>query len=377
MSANETSREDRQLPASERRLEQAREEGQVVRSRDLGHFAILAVCMGLFLGMAPWLIEGARDLVASGLRIDRMAAVDMRSAMPRVAATGLAGLQIALPVILLLATVSLTASIAVGGWNVATKALVPQFSRVDPVSGFGRIFALRHLIDHARVMVVATVLLGVGAWHVWRSFAGLLSLGRMSLENGLSSGFEWLLSGLLALLAIAAVAALVDVPLQIFKHRSDLRMTLEEVKQENKEAEGDPHVKGERRRRQRAMSRSRMLSAVPVADVVVVNPTHYAVALRYDDATMQAPRIVAMGVDQIALKIRSVATQSRVPILDAPPLARALYRHGEVDSEVPVVLYGAVAQVLAYVALVRRSVRVAAVPEIVLPPGLDPLEARP
>lgn len=376
MSATEASREDRQLPASERRLEQARAEGQVVRSRDLGHFATLAVCLGIGMGLGPWLVESARDLISAGLRIDRALAMDTGAALWRAGAVGMSGMWLALPLIAILSVVSLAASMAIGGWNIAGKALMPQFSRVDPMAGLGRIFALRHLVDHGRVVLVAAGLLGIAAWHVWRSAESIQTLGRMPLERGLLMGFDWILSGLLALLAIAAAAALVDVPLQIFKHKADLRMTLEEVKQENKESEGNPHIKGERRRRQRAMSRSRMLAAVPAADVVVVNPSHYAVALRYDDSTMRAPCIVAMGVDHVALRIRAKAQEFQVPILDAPPLARALYRHGEVDSEVPVVLYGAVAQVLAYVALLRRSVRGAVLPHIAVPPGLDPLEGQ-
>jgi flagellar biosynthesis protein FlhB len=375
MSASEASREDRQLPASERRLQQAREEGQVARSRDLVHLVVLGAMIALLLVVGPWLAQHALELVANGLRLDRASVFDSSRMLQRFAQTGISGGQVVLPVLAGMALLTGAATVVVGGWNLTGQVLEPKFSKLDPLAGLGRIFAWRHLADHGRVVLVTAGLLGVASWYVWSHVNELQTMGRMPLEQGVAFGFGWFATGLLMLLAIAAVSALADVPLQLFKHKSELRMTLEEAKQENKESEGDPHIKGERRRRARAMSRSRMLTAVPTADVIVVNPTHYAVALRYDEATMQAPRIVAMGVDNLALKIRELAATSRIPVLDAPPLARALYRHGQIDAEVPVALYTAVAQVLAYVTRLRTALRAPALPEIDVPAGLDPLGA--
>lgn len=377
MSASETSREDRQLPATERRLEQAREEGQVARSRDLVHLVVLCVMVTMIMALGPWLAQSALDLVASSLRFDRATAFDPARMVPRLLQSGMAGGQIALPVVGALALLAAGATLVVGGWNLTSQVLEPKFSKVSPMAGLARIFALRHLADHSRVIAVTAGFLGTAGWYVYSHLGELQIMGRMPLVKAVQAGAEWFAAGLLLMLMVAVVSALVDVPLQLFKHHSELRMTLEEVKRENKESEGDPHMKGERRRRARSMSRSRMLSAVPQADVIVVNPTHYAVALRYDEATMQAPRIVAMGVDLMALKIRELAKAARVPILDAPPLARALYRHGQVDGEVPVVLYTAVAQVLAYIARLRTALRTPPVPDIAVPAGLDPLEAKP
>lgn len=377
MSASETSREDRQLPATERRLEQAREEGQVARSRDLVHLVVLCVMIAMVMALGPWLAQSALDLVASSLRFDRDTAFDSARLLPRLLQSGMAGGQIALPVVAGLGLLATGATLAVGGWNLTGQVLEPKFSKVSPMAGLARIFELRHLADHSRVIAVTAGFLGTAGWYVYSHLGELQVMGRMPLVKAVQAGSEWFAAGLLLMVIVAVVSALVDVPLQLFKHHSELRMTLEEVKRENKESEGDPHMKGERRRRARSMSRSRMLSAVPQADVIVVNPTHYAVALRYDEATMQAPRIVAMGVDLVALKIREVGKAARVPILDAPPLARALYRHGQVDGEVPVVLYTAVAQVLAYIARLRTALRTPPLPEIAVPPGLDPLEAKP
>lgn len=376
MSDSETSKEDRQLPATERRLAQAREDGQVVRSKDLGHLVVIGVLITLLMALGPWLGSQALDLVAVALRLNHADMFEPAHMLQRVSHTGWSGGLIALPVVAVLALLTAGTTIAVGGWNLSTKVLEPNFSKLDPMAGLGRIFSLRQLADHGRVILVTSALLVTAFWYIQAHVGDLQTLARMPLERGLSSGFDWFTSGLLGLLIVAIVSTLADVPLQIYKHHAELRMTLEEVKKEHKESEGDPHLKGERRRRARAMSRSRMMAAVPTANVIVVNPTHYAVALRYDDKTMQAPRIVAMGVDNIALKIRELAKAANVPVLDAPPLARALYKHGQIDGEIPIALYTAVAQVLAYVARLRTALRLPALPAIDVPAGMDPLEAK-
>lgn len=374
MSASETSREDRELPASERRIEQAREQGQVPRSRDTAHLVAAGALVALLAGAGPWLGEHALRLVASGLRFDRAASFESAGLALRLGETGVSSLTWVLPVLALLAMLLATATVAVGGWNFATEALSPKFERLDPIAGFGRLVDWRQGLIQLRVIVLATALLGIAAWYLHRNAGTLDRIARMPLVAGLDAGMDWLAVGIAMLLAVCVASALIDVPLQLFKHKSDLKMTRDEARQEHKEMEGDPHVKGERRRRQRDMSRGRMMAAVPKADVVVTNPTHYAVALQYDEATMAAPRIVAMGADHLALKIREIAAASGVPTLEAPPLARALYRHGDLDAEVPVQLYGAVAQVLAWVMRLRQSLRPIPVPAIAVPAGLDPLE---
>jgi len=318
MSSSEASREDRQLEASQQRIDQAREEGQLPRSRELVHLAV----------------AGALALLLSA------------------------------------------ASVAVGGWNFTLKALEPKFERLDPLAGVGRMFSRQGLLDHLRVIVVATTLLAAGGWYLWRHGEDIQSLARMPLAAALSHGFEWITEGIALLAGVALLATLADIPLQVFKQKAELRMTRDEARQENKEAEGDPHVKGERRRRARELSRGRMLADVPAASVVITNPTHYAVALRYDENAGGAPTIVAAGADHLALKIREVAKAARVPVLEAPPLARALYKHGDIGKEVPVALYTAVAQVLAWVYGLRDARRAVAEPVIDVPPGLDPNEVQ-
>ena len=375
MSASETSREDRELPASERRLRQAREEGQVARSRDLVHLAGIAALMALAAGLGPWAGRQALGIVQSGLRFDRAAAFEPQMLPSRLGHLGLDALLWVVPVLAGVAVLLAGATMAVGGWNFATQALAPKFERLDPIAGFGRVFGWRSMLQQLKLVPLAAGLLAAGAWYLYSHAAELDSIARLPLVQALPLGFGWITGGLAILLGVCVVAAIADVPLQLWRHGSELRMTRDEAKREHKEDEGDPHLKGERRRRQRELSRGRMLAAVPEANVVVTNPTHYAVALRYDEATMRAPRIVAMGADHLALKIREVAAANGVPLLEAPPLARALYRHGEIDGEVPVELYTAVAQVLAWVMRLRTLLRPPPTPRIDVPPGLDPLEA--
>jgi flagellar biosynthetic protein FlhB len=376
MSASEASREDRQLEASQRRIDQAREEGQLPRSRELVHLAAAGALLALLLTAGPWLGRGALDVMATGLRFDRDAVFEPARMLPRLSVFGWHGLMLVLPIAAGIALLLAAASVAVGGWNFTLQALEPKFERLDPMAGFGRLVSRHGLLEHLRTIVVASALIGAAGWYLSRHGQDIQSLAGMPLHLALSRGFGWIAEGIAVLAGVSLLATLADVPLQVFKQKAELRMTHDEARQEHKEAEGDPHMKGERRRRARELSRGRMLSEVPAASVVVTNPTHYAVALRYDDGGTGAPRIVAMGADLLALKIREVAGKSRVPVLESPPLARALYKHGEVGKEVPVALYTAVAQVLAWVYGLRNARRAPAEPVIEVPQGLDPHEER-
>lgn len=372
--SSETSREDKQHEASERRLEQARAEGQLPRSRELVHLAAAGGLLAMLMGAGPWLGRGALDIIGQGLRFDHVSATDPHRMMIRLGELGAQGLLLVVPVAAALALVMAGASVAVGGWNATAQALEPKPERVNPLAGFGRLFARHALLEHVRTAATCAAVLGLAGWWLMQHLQDLQTLGRLPLASGLEQGFAWIADGLAVVAGVAVVSAIADVPLQIWRHKSELRMTLEEVKKEHKESEGDPHVKGERRRRARERSRGRMLAAVPAASVVVTNPTHYAVALRYEDGDTGAPVIVAMGADHLALKIKSIAAAAKVPVLEAPPLARALYTHGELDREVPVQLYTAVAQVLAWVFGLRAGRTQLVEPVVQVPAGMDPLD---
>jgi len=371
--------QDRNLPASHRRIAKAREQGQVARSRDLAHLLPMgAGVVGLML-VAPWAMRSAGQLLADGLRFDARA---LASTQPMLDGLGHQAWQfvlVVLPLGLLMIALALVAAVVGGGWNWSLKALAPRFGKLDPWSGLGRLLSLGQLGDTLKACALALVLAVIGGLYLSRSIAQFHDALAMPLPAALVQVAHALLSGALLLLLALAVFAAVDVPLQRHLWLKRLKMSREEAKQEMKELEGNLEVKAKVKARMREMTKRRMLAAVPGADLVVMNPTHYAVALKYDEATMAAPRVVAKGADLLAMKIRDIARDAKVPVLRSPPLARALYAHVDIDREVPVQLFAAVAQVLAYVyqlraALAGTAPMPQAVPEPALPPGFDPDE---
>jgi flagellar biosynthetic protein FlhB len=372
--------QDRHLPASERRLRKAREDGQVPRSRDLSHFAVVAVGGTLLAVAAPTATRWLRDWLESALRFDA-ALLARPDALTR--RLGELALAAAWPVIVfgaLVVALVVLAAVASGGWNFTLAPLQVKLQRLDPLAGLGRMFSRAHLGDTLKACGLATLLGAVGAFWLRAHLAAFHDALRLPLPDALAHTGQALRDGLALPGLLLALFAAVDVPLQRTLWRSRLKMSTQEAKQEHKDAEGNIEVKGKIKARMREMARRRMLAAVPKADLVVMNPTHYAVALTYDEAAMAAPRVVAKGADLLALKIRDVARDAGVPVLQAAPLARALYAHTELDQEVPAKLFSAVAQVLAYVyqlraALAGRGAMPRELPEIAVPPEMDPAAA--
>ena len=369
--------QDRNLPASQRKLDKARKEGQVVRSRDLGHFAAIAVGGAAVVAAAPQITHWSGKLLQNGLRFNAAAVQSPEFMTERLASLAMQMLLIVLPLGALMMVVALAASVFAGGWVWTFKPLMPNFGKLNPITGIPRIFSKQQLIDALKASLLALILGTIGALYLRANidtFGGALT---MALPAALSHAGTAIVGGMLLLLLALALFATVDVPLQKFLHAQRLKMSHQEMKQEQKETEGNVEVKAKARARMREMSNKRMLAAIPNADLVVMNPTHYAVALKYDDAKMGAPKVVAKGADLMAFKIRDTARESQVPVLQAPVLARALYAHAEVDREIPAALFSAVAQVLAYVYQLRAAIagRVAmpgALPDLNVPPELDP-----
>ena len=369
--------QDRNLPASQRKLDKARKEGQVVRSRDLGHFAAIAVGGAAVVAAAPQITHWSGKLLTNGLRFNAAAVQSPEFMTQRLADLAMQMLLIVLPLGALMMVVALAASVFAGGWVWTFKPLMPNFGKLNPITGIPRIFSKQQLIDALKASLLALILGTIGALYLRANidtFGGALT---MALPAALSHAGTAIVGGMLLLLLALALFATVDVPLQKFLHAQRLKMSHQEMKQEQKETEGNVEVKAKARARMREMSNKRMLAAIPNADLVVMNPTHYAVALKYDDAKMGAPKVVAKGADLMAFKIRDTARESQVPVLQAPVLARALYAHAEVDREIPAALFSAVAQVLAYVYQLRAAIagRVAmpgALPDLNVPPELDP-----
>ena len=371
------SNQDRNLPASQRKLDKARRDGQVVRSRDLGHFAAIAVGGATLVALAPQVSHWSSKLLMNGLRFDAKSVQSTDFMAERLAELTWQMMWIIVPLGLMMMLVAVAISVAAGGWVWTLKPVMPNFGKLNPLSGITRLFSKDQLVDTLKASVLALILGTIGAMYLRAnidSFGGVLA---MALPAALSHAGSVIVGGMLLLLLALAAFAMVDLPLQKHMHASRLKMSHEELKQEHKEVEGNAEVKAKARARMREMNNRRMLAAIPNADLVVMNPTHYAVALKYDDQKMGAPRVVAKGADLIAMKIRDIAKSSQVPVLQAPVLARALYAHAEVDREIPAALFSAVAQVLAYVyqlraALTGRVPMPGALPELNVPAELDP-----
>jgi len=369
--------QDKTLPASPRKLKKAREEGQVARSRDLGHFAVIATGGALMVALAPQIIGWLRRMLADGLRFDAASLADPGFMVERLVDLGLRLLLLVVPLGAAMAGMAVLASLLIGGWNFSLKPLQPKFGKLNPITGLPRMFSKQNLIDAVKASLLALILGSIGALYLHSHLDAFGGVVGMPLPTALSQVGDTVLGGLMLLLLALALFAAIDAPLQKFLLANRLKMSHQEVKNEHKEIEGNPEIKGRMRARMRELSRNRMLAAVPTADLVVMNPTHYAVALKYDDAKMAAPRVVAKGADLLAMTIRDAARKAEVPVLQAPVLARALYAHAELDREIPAALFGAVAQVLAYVYQLRAAARgqgatPGELPALDVPAELDP-----
>jgi flagellar biosynthetic protein FlhB len=306
-----------------------------------------------------------------GLSVTRNEALDSGRMLLQFEHAASQGLLAAAPLLGLLLAAALLAPLAIGGWNFSAQALVPDFSRLDPIAGFGRVFSLRGLIELLKALARFIVVGLVAVLVLRKQFHSFTALGIEPVRTATSHALTLCGTALLALGGALGAIALIDAPLALWQYHKSLRMSQEELREEHKDSEGSPEIKSRVRRAQQALARRRMMQEVPKADVVVTNPTHYAVALRYDDARMRAPIVVAKGRDLIALRIRELAAEHRVPTVEAPPLARALHANCELGDEIPARLYAAVAKVLTYVYQLRHArrtgVRAPAPPEIEVP----------
>lgn len=368
---------ERTEPASVRRREQAREEGQVARSRELSTLALLLAAGGGLWFMGAGLTDRLSGLIRQGMQLDRALAFDTDLMLLRLRDSSVDVLLAFSPLLLLLVLAGIASALLLNGWLFSFKPLLPDWGRIDPLKGLARILSWHGVIEMLKAIAKAVLVGGVAAWVIWHNSGAVLALAAEPLGAGMAHLVHLLGTSFLIMAGSMALVVAVDVPVQIWDHERTLRMTREEVRQENKETEGDSKVKAHIRSQQREMARRRMMAEIPKADVVVTNPTHYAVALRYQDDAMRAPRVVAKGAHLLAARIRALAEEHQVPILQAPPLARALYRHAELGDEIPAALYSAVAEVLAYVYQLRRHREdggpMPQQPELLpLAPGLDP-----
>ncbi|BAN24483.1 flagellar biosynthesis protein FlhB [Caballeronia insecticola] len=340
--------------ATPKRLEKAREEGQVARSRELASFALLAAGFFGVWGLSGPMSEHLQSILRGAFTFDHAMVLDTHQMMIGAAKAGKEGMFAVLPVLLLTCFAALAAPMALGGWLITTKPLAPNFGRLNPISGLGKIFSVQGPVQLGMSILKTVVVGGMAGSAIWSRKAEVLGLLTKPLALALADAMHLIFVCCGMAIAGLFLVAAVDVPYQLYSHAKKLRMSKEEVKREHKESEGDPHIKGKIRQQQRAAARRRMMQAIPTADVIVTNPTHFAVALKYADGEMRAPKVVAKGVNLVAGRIRELGREHNVPLLEAPPLARALYHNVEINREIPGALYGAVAQVLAWVYQLKR-----------------------
>lgn len=364
--------QERTEKPSEKRLREAREKGDVPRSRDLsGALVVLAGIAALMSGSERAFVHArriyelgfgySREALFSGELPGRVLGAALREAM---------ALLTPVAVATLLAT--LAAPVLLGGLSFSAQALQPKFDRLDPIAGLARLVSLRGLVELAKSLLKLAFIGAALAWFLWHGQEAMQASGRGTVFAGIALSLSQLGRAPLLFGTMLALIGGIDAAYQRYDYGRRLRMTKQELRDEAKESDGNPELKGRIRQVQHQLARRRMMQELPKADVVVTNPTHFAVALKYDDGRMRAPRVVAKGVDVIAMQIRQVAAGHRIPMVEAPPLARALYATTELGREIPASLYVAVAQVLAYVFQLRQAVAMGEVPPTPPSPQVDP-----
>ena len=352
-----------------KRLEEARKKGQVPRSTDLTTAAVVLIAGAGLNFFGRGLGSGLHEIMRAGLTLTREQALDDSRAVSMFAGASLQAILACAPVLGLTLVAALLAPMALGGWNLSFGVLAPDFSRLSPIKGFGRLFSMRGVVELVKAFAKFALVAIVAVLFLKAKTSELLQLGAE--PTGAAIGHAISLSGqaLLMLAGSLALIAAIDVPWQLFTHMKQLRMSKQEIRDEMKESEGNPEIKGRIRQMQQEVAKRRMMQEVPKADVVITNPTHFAVALKYDEKRMRAPIVVAKGADAVAAKIRELAGEHKVPIFEAPPLARALFRSVDLNDAVPSNLYVAVAQVLTYVYQLRTARKTGLAPPT--PPKID------
>lgn len=355
--ADEDSSQEKTEEPTTKKIEKAKDEGQVPRSKELNTLVVLvAGSLGLLV-FGPRMYQGGIDLFAYNFMLQRADLFDEKQMGIHVLKSSLEALWVVLPIFGLTLLAAMLGPVALGGWLMSAKAMAPKFSRMSPLAGIKRMFSWNSLMELAKAIGKFLIVTAVAILVLNYSTPTIQLMGRQDIEVAVSSSaLTIILAFLLMSLSLIIIAA-IDIPFQIIQHTNKLKMTLQEVKDEMKSSEGKPEVKSRIRQVQQEMARGRMMSEVPGADVVITNPTHFAVALKYDPANMASPRVVARGQDEVALMIREVGEANGVAIVGYPVLARAIFYSTKLEEHIPEGLYLAVAQVLAYVFQLKQFER--------------------
>ncbi|SOB74827.1 flagellar biosynthetic protein FlhB [Marinobacter sp. LV10R510-11A] len=352
--AEDDNSQEKTEEATPKKIEKSKEDGQTARSKELATMAVLIAGAGGLLMFGTQLGASMEAIMRDSFTLERSAIFDTRHMSVQLLASAKEAAWALAPILLLLIIAAIAGSIGIGGLLFSGKAIAPKLNRMDPMKGLGRMFSARSLIELVKAIAKVGLVMTLAILILNARTEDLLSIADEPAMPAMEHVL-WTLGWSFFLLSCATIIiALIDVPFQIFDHQKKLRMTKQEVKDEHKDSEGKPEVKGKIRQLQREMSQRRMMQDVPTADVVITNPTHYAVALKYNPDSMGAPMVVAKGNDQTAFKIMEIAREHKVEILRTPPLTRAVYHNSEIGDEIPDGLYMAIAQVLAYVFQLRQ-----------------------
>ncbi|HET8817867.1 MAG TPA: flagellar biosynthesis protein FlhB [Pseudidiomarina sp.] len=357
MAEQQQSDQEKTEDPTPRRIQKSRDEGQVARSRELTTFVLLFGGLIALWGMSSDIYARLGTVMEQAFLFERLAVTEPGPMLTNSLGLAEQALFALLPLFIVMVVLALVAPALLGGWLISAKSLQPKLDKLSLAKGLKRIFSAQSLAELGKAIAKTILVGGVLCWFLWSNRETFMGLMTLPTREALYSALDLAALACLLMVMVLVVVVLFDVPYQIFTHNKKLRMTKDEVKRENKETEGDPHLKAKIRQQQQAMARRRMMVDVPSADVIVTNPTHYAVALKYDEVGSGAPKVVAKGTDLIAQRIRDIATEHDVPLLEAPPLARALNRHVDIGREIPADLYTAVAEVLAWAFQLKKAAR--------------------
>lgn len=354
MAENQSAMERTEQP-TERRKKESRKKGQVPRSRELNTMLSLIIGAVGLVALGGSMSTEFGSLFESALSFDRAVAFDQEVIAVRLVSILISALLILAPFFLVMLVAAFAGPLLMGGWSFSPSAMAFKLEKISPAKGIKRIFSAKSLLELFKALFKFVLISGATVLLFNLSSEKILQLGNLPALKAFVEATRFLVWSLLALSAVMVFIVVFDVPFELWNHNRQLKMTKQEVKDEMKETDGRPEVKGRIRTLQREMSQRRMMDAVPTADVVITNPTHFSVALKYDDRPGAAPKVVAKGRDLVAMNIRTLAAEHDVTVFSAPPLARALYASTEIGDEIPQNLYLAVAKVLAYVYQLRTA----------------------
>ncbi len=353
----EDSGQDKSEEPTAKRLEDARKKGQVPRSKELDTFVSLITSSVLLLFIGGHIAEGLAEIMKDQFNLSRQMIFDPATLINHLRHVLSEAILLILPLALALVVSALLTPLIMGGWNFSTEAIQPKFSKLNPLTGVKKILGVQGIVELVKAILKVTLIF-ISAWFLFDFYRDdFMRLNSLPIDIAIYQVADMISFGLLVLSATLLLVVMIDVPYQLWNNKRQLKMTKQEIKDENKESEGSPEVKGRIRRMQMEVSQRRMMDEVPKADVIVTNPSHFAVALKYDqNSSTGAPVLLAKGTDLVAAQIRNVALGANVPLVAAPPLARALYYSTELNEEIPQGLFLAVAQVLAYVFQLKAAI---------------------